>query len=757
MKVVARAVEGCLDSWEEIALAFCEAVAPEARKIVRGTELRERGRVLRTQADAASEASETARRELVSLQEVENAARAASKSRETNLFLGASLCMVLGIGSLGMLVLAVSPWIPGALVGLALVAMIVLLVLGGGARSRRLAAIEAANRACLAAELRYSELRQAYEALERQLNEAKAAFDAIKLTVPVSVVGRLALPVRTATLAGYPAVLDEAGVFPDYGFELPNFVYDRSALDRLTERIERLRNPPVLLEPGDGEHGDIDLLHGEEETLRQCVEDFAAFVGSIPTVARRTPLVPRAAAAASTPAAAALPGEASPLCTVRSAQFEARLAGISEIADHAQDLRARASYARTELMKSYDELRRLLGDYQTLRSTSISEIHDRLIGSMERASWCHVRFYCPKSMRVPQYLFESTGIDVDHVEDMPLAELMDTLLRHEETAHRLSRDENLRKRIADARGSVEELRFALSRSIAAAAPGEMSSPLGSSQITIGASAASVATHLQAQLRESVKHLRQVILEAVTGSSRPLLEIATQTRLRYDPVRATWSSELAGTEYADQQQVDHGRLLRLHEEVLFPIWNHLWTEKADFRRSELFRTNEQLLRMKEKESEKLIEIGNQFRADLRMVREQLKTLTNDLESKIDQIRSTRDGLAMLGLLGAEDLERMSDEVLDRLRQGCEGALEHAAAKETILSLEPTAQADRRAGAADPIDISRSPERLFGESLPDSLQRELAERAAALGHSSSAAAAAVAVGSQGLALPAAGGEA
>jgi hypothetical protein len=739
-----------MDAWEEMALAFCEAVAPEARKIVRGTELRERGRVLRAEADAAAAAAESARLALVEAQEQENAARAAPKEKETRWFLTAALCFVLALGAFGAAAFLGNWLVLGSAGGVLLVAMLVCAGIGGAAQLARRAVIEAAEKARLAAELKFNELRLAHEALERAIGETRAAFDAIKLSVPVAAIGRLALPVRTATLAGYPAVLDEAGVFPDYQFELPNFTYDRSALDLLTERIEKLRNPPVLLEPGEGAHGDIDLLHGEEELLRRCVEDFAAFVGSIPTVLRRTPLVPRSSGAASAPGSAPVAGENAPLCTVIASTFQARLEEIAAISDHAQDLRARASFARAELMKSYDELRRLLGDYQTLRSTSIGDIHERLIASMERSTWCHIRFYCPKSMRVPRYLYETTGIDVDHVEDLTHEQLMDTLLRHDETAHRLSRDENLRKRIADSKSAVEELRYALSHALATMVPGEMSSPLGASQITVGASAAAVATHLQAQLRESIKHLRQVVLEAVTGASRPLLEIATQTRLRFDPVRGIWSSEVAGTEYGDQAHADYGRLLRLHEEVLFPIWNHLWTEKADFRRSELFRTNDQLLRMKEKESEKLIEIGNQFRADLRMVREQLKTLTNDLDAKVEQIRSTRDGLAMLGLLGEEDLERLSDAVLDDLRRGCDGALEHAAAKETLLALEPTAQADRRPGAADPIDIARSPDRLFGESLPEALVRQLAARASNLGHAPAAAAQTVGAAS-GLVLP------
>lgn len=736
MKVVARAIEGCLDSWEELAFAFCEAVAPEARKIVTKFELVNQLRTLRSKSDAVAIVAQSARNMLESAQEAEKGAQAAPK-RGKRFFVG--VCAFLSLVWLPSVA-------PGGILwmGLIIAGIAVCSILGLKARSARAAVIAAAGADRLAAEVKFNEVRLEHEALVQQAADLKAEYEGIKLAVPVAALGRLALPVRTATLAGYQIVLDEAAVFAEYRFELPDYVYDRNALDTLGVVIEQLRNPPVLLEPGEGEHGDIDLLHGEEESLRRCVEGFAEFVGSIPTISRQTPLVPRSAAAASLPAAAALPGERSPLCTVNASNFQARFQEIASIGSHAKDLRERASHARAEITATYEALRQLLADYQTLRSTSISELHDNLIASMERSSWSHVRFYCPKSMRVPEYIFETTGIDVNHVEDLSTRELMNAMFAHEETALRLARDESLGRRIEDAKSALDEIRYALSRAIAAAMPGEMTSPLGNSQITIGPAAASIATHLQSQLRESTKQFRQVVLEAVTGASRPLLEIASQSRLRYDPLRNSWASEVAGTEYVDQAHVDFGRLLRLHEEVLFPIWNHLWLEKADFRRSELFRTNEQLLRMKEKESEKLIVIGNQFRADLRMVREQLKTLSNDLDSKVEQIRATRDGLASLGLLGEEDLQRMSDAVLDGLKQGCGGSLEHASAMETLLSLEPTAQADRRPNAADPIDVVRSPDRLFRESLPESMRRQLADRAISMGRASAAAGETLAIG-------------
>ena len=93
----------------------------------------------------------------------------------------------------------------------------------------------------------------------------------------------------------------------------------------------------------------------------------------------------------------------------------------------------------------------------------------------------------------------------------------------------------------------------------------------------------------------------------------------------------------------------GTVVKAHCDLMIPLWEHLWTEKADFRKSELFRTNEMMISMSEKEGEKLISVANQFRDDLRTNRENLYLLESDLNAKYDEILSFRDGMSMLGLL------------------------------------------------------------------------------------------------------------
>jgi hypothetical protein len=142
-----------------------------------------------------------------------------------------------------------------------------------------------------------------------------------------------------------------------------------------------------------------------------------------------------------------------------------------------------------------------------------------------------------------------------------------------------------------------------------------------------------------------------------------------------------------------------------------MWNHLWTEKDDLRKQEIFRTNESLQRMSEKESEKLVNIGDQYRSDMRPVRENLIRSSADAENKQAQLFDTIEGLADIGLLSAADGDKARREIQDKLGGDLADSKRRAEAKELLLTQEPQAQVRRRAGAIDPVSMFMTPESLF----------------------------------------------
>ncbi|NDC28031.1 MAG: hypothetical protein EBZ94_01690 [Crocinitomicaceae bacterium] len=113
---------------------------------------------------------------------------------------------------------------------------------------------------------------------------------------------------------------------------------------------------------------------------------------------------------------------------------------------------------------------------------------------------------------------------------------------------------------------------------------------------------------------------------------------------------------------------------------------------------------------QKESEKLLEVGNQFKADMRTVRENIHLLESDLRSKFDELIGFRDGMATLGLLSERQKEILTDEKLKALSMGDQSVLSDGESFETMLGMEPKVQAERRGSVNDPIDFVRTPDLL-----------------------------------------------
>jgi hypothetical protein len=195
--------------------------------------------------------------------------------------------------------------------------------------------------------------------------------------------------------------------------------------------------------------------------------------------------------------------------------------------------------------------------------------------------------------------------------------------------------------------------------------------------------------------------------ALFGTTQPILAFSEESRVYYDPEVEEWKSDLAPHVYNTGQVQRYAQILKVRNDLLFPMWEHLWTEKADFRKSELFRTNESLIRMSEKESEKLIEIGNQFRADMRTIREHVYLLEPDLVAQMGELTEFKEGITGLGLLSERQQALFKNDKLGGLALPEGSLLEEANAHESWLGLEPKNQATRRGTAVDPIDDARSP--------------------------------------------------
>jgi len=504
-------------------------------------------------------------------------------------------------------------------------------------------------------------------------------------------------PFAATRIGDSTLIVDLSGVHEQVTLHTVDVTQLESGVRHIADRTDQLLNVPPMLSlseamsaGGDDDGGD-DALHGEEEELQALVSDFTVNLGKLKDSKLTLPLVrPDSPLAARFMNVSSSAG--SPVTSISINSQATTVDQIQTFVSEANQTRERASGVFSELTEVYQKLERACASYAFARTRSMNAVHENLLQVLSRANWCSRRFYCPRSILSPVYIRELIGIDLDNAFKLSLDDLLDRLSKDSVIQQRLDSNPVLRIELQDAYEAVQEfIRNA-----------ESAGFVGDAHLDD----ASLPRHISSQLRESKRHLRNSLQKAMTGSVYPILNFSSEAQLFYDPVTEIWSSPTTPHSYSTPDVMNFGSMVKAYTDVMMPLWDHLWTEKADFRKSEVFRTNESMIRMTEKESEKLIEIANQFRADMRTVRENVFTLESDLSSKRQEILSFRDGMSELGLLSAATLENLSE---DKIEETLAVEVDSASADrlETVLSAIPQSQAELRGAVHDPIDMIKDP--------------------------------------------------
>ena len=711
-KITGPAIEGCENEWEELALMFARAAQESAKSLAHRFDLKAKQAEAATRVASLESALQLAKRNLTMAE-----ADFAAKSK----FDAKSKAMIFAYALLGLaLIFAVFAEVGGA----------ALPALAGGTAIAAAAysfgkAKWAAQLAFAAAKAAVGAASAALDALQSEIATLSAELQGIEIKRTVRTVGRVYFPASVHRVAGRSVAFDEAGVAPLRSFKLADFSFDSGELQQVIDQIEALRQPPMLLAPSGAEGvsgGGLHDLHGEESILRDTVERFSMFVGQIPRTEVLVPLFSKSNAVVVELGRADSPSEVldGAVLAVSGPSRQAAAEKLQHLEATLGASKARGFAPKVALLAAYNEIAQLLEHYRELRTTSIASIHTDYLQAMSRSSWCGVAYHCPKASRNPRWIQDRLGIEIDRAHEYAQDSLVGALLGDLDIKARIAEDPELIPTLNRAWNGIQNIRIDIESQVRVATAS--TTTIGAAP-TGGPSVSSAVRYLESQLEQYIVEYRNTLNRIVFGQRRPLVEFSSASRLQYDPSSEVWTNPVTGAEYSDSSELECSRVLRVHEELLFPMWRHLWTEKADFRRSELFRTNEQVLRMNEKESEKLISIGNQFRDDMRSVREVLKQVYGDLSGKLDQLRGTRDALSSLGLLSEDQATRLNDGKFTEMLGGGDGVIVRAEEKETLLALEPAAQAERRGGAVDPIEAVMSPSALFLESPTEALRRKL----------------------------------
>lgn len=550
-----------------------------------------------------------------------------------------------------------------------------------------------------------SDIDERIKIIHRELEVRLSAF-------PKVILGRLKYPLLIRSLMGQSVAIDGAGCFKAQTLTTMDFSKVGAGLSALSDEAEKLNATPVLLSATSLQEGDDQLqkLYGEESSLHRLVDDFVDAVGRVQAIELTLPIVPSTQYIQERVSKAQVTLSSTTSDAVNMGVDTPAVSQIVSFLASAETAKIAGGDILTQLKRTYEILSNNCDIYAKARLDSVNILHARLSSVLDRASWCSKRFYCPRLIQSPTYLFDFLGIEPDSAHELNFDELLAAL----------ERDPVIQKRMGSSDGLVDKLR-ASHDAVSEFDPGasflsgmdDRSSPQASSR------------HRRDQYEESIAGFRRVLNEVISGSPAPVLTFSDESRLFYDPTADEWKSKVAPYSYRTAAVQQYGQVLKVHTDVLFPMWEHLWAEKADFTKAELFRTNESLIRMSEKESEKLIDIGAQFKGDMRVVREHLNLLESDIAAKSDEIKAFRDGMESLGLLSPRQKELLKDENLQKFMLQDKSVVRKASERELLLGMQPKLHAERRGAVTDPVNLSYKPALLISYDSGSSKSRLISE--------------------------------
>ncbi len=527
----------------------------------------------------------------------------------------------------------------------------------------------------------------------------------------VMTLGQVWLPLRVVQVGGYSALVDESGCVPATTIALPELQASDDVLGNVERAVKAAERRPVLLSASvdNGRPTTPGILHGEELQLADAMREFSRMVDGAQVHQSEVRLVAREDAVATMARkVGATENRKGPILRA-GGDAKSAAANISAVLGRS---RAAGTNTRDRLARAASDLQRATNSLGALRTRAVQSVHAAVAAVVERSHYVHTVVYCPKCNQVPAYLFHRVGLEESTVHELSPVEILDRIDRDPESSARVEREPELLDELAQVILKLQEL-----RAIATSTERIFEEKRQSGTVVITELRALEAT-LRAQRSECDKHalqLRGCVRRIVTGSIRPLTELSRQASLMLNPDTHHWSCASCATTFEDPAIVRMGEVLRIRDELMSPMWNHLWTEKADFCRSELFRSNEQVANLIERETGAMRDVAEQYRADMRPVRENLiLSVTNALAGR-ERLHATQQSLVALGVSSREAVEK-NMEAVDEMFGGDLNAMRaRVEAKETILVQLPATLIGTRPTLRDPIEQHKDATEIFHRRL------------------------------------------
>lgn len=229
------------------------------------------------------------------------------------------------------------------------------------------------------------------------------------------------------------------------------------------------------------------------------------------------------------------------------------------------------------------------------------------------------RFYCPKCHQVEPYRQSLLPVPLHQLMETPM-ETLSPFYRSQELIHLRGLADTIRRYFTQVHRMGED------------------------------TTAEHFTLLQEKLRSYEERMRELAVE-IEGLD-PKIEVHRRNAvLKFNTLRKTWICQLCQENFSEEQ-AHWARMLKIKDDLIFPMWDCLWMEKHD-ERNRIIREKETELRSnKEKEASQLREEAKVFTEEYRAVRNQLEEAGSGYTVSTQQLQMMLEFFASRGILSQE---------------------------------------------------------------------------------------------------------
>jgi hypothetical protein len=460
--------------------------------------------------------------------------------------------------------------------------------------------------------------------LQKQLEQWQERQDEVaKRPLPQTVtkLGKLHYSARVVPFEAGHIVLDSSGLLPKFEFTYPEITDGAARIEKLHADFSQLPEElPILLNPADPppappKRGDdfsfspqlVGLesdLRGILEQANQIFSDTEDIVASLAVYSNQSNFVRSLQQTSNL----LKDGQVGMLLQKEEPELENIILRLSATREQAKVAQAAGGESLESLMEQIvQKVEGYLGQIKSVRDYSLSILSDDLRFMDKFYDYPMTRFYCPKCHEVaqwkrsflpvaPERILEASEDDVAR---LPLGDELIKLRRHVDTLKRYV--QTLRNAVPISKGPATD---ATDEQLSA-----VENKIGVLELTI----------------------QQILHQAINAAdySQAGEVVKRNAVLKYSLNQGRWKCQLCEAEFTNEE-AQLGRLLKVKDDLMLPIWDTLWLEKSDEKNRIIREREAEKRNNKQNEAAQIRSEAQVFTEEWRQIRSSQETIRVQVE-------------------------------------------------------------------------------------------------------------------------------